>query len=120
MKLFHIFSLSVLVAISACGRGYSEGDRAGVVSKLSNKGLIYKSWEGQLNLGGTTNTTDGIVASTWEFTVVDPTLVPKIQEAMSSGKRVNLHYVQWIQQGCSMDTDYEVTGVTVDSNEKNK
>lgn len=118
MKFLHILSLSALVAISACGRGYSEGDRAGVVSKLSNKGLVYKSWEGQLNLGGTTNSTDGIVASTWEFTVVDPTLVPKIQEAMNSGKRVNLHYSQWLASGCTMDTQYEVTGVTSSDEKK--
>lgn len=34
------------------GVNYSEGQRTGDVYKFSKKGLIYKSWEGEMYLGG--------------------------------------------------------------------
>jgi hypothetical protein len=42
------------IGIQCCGGlniEYSEGSRSGVVQKLSRKGVIWKTWEGELNLG---------------------------------------------------------------------
>ena len=104
----------VLLALTVlgCGRGYSEGDRTGILYKLSYKGLVWKSWEGELLLGGSKSTEQGVVANTWAFTIVDPSLVKSAQAYEKSGSPVTVHYVQWVQTGPSMDTDYEAISIT--------
>ena len=76
---------------------YSEGIRSGVVIKGSKKGIIFKTYEGQLNLltfGASKN--QNLVAETFDFSV--PTSeegVIKDLEAVSlSGERVSLHYIE--------------------------
>jgi len=59
--------------LTACGRGYSEGERSGVIFKFSSKGLIWKSWEGEMNLGGMR----GAVTNTWKFTLKDDRLLTR-------------------------------------------
>lgn len=106
-------AIASLLLASACGRGYSDGDRSGFVVKISSEGLVCKTWEGSMHLAGNSLGGGGSGSDTWDFTVYDPALVPKIQEAAASGKRVTLHYVQWVATGpCQSDTDYEVTGVS--------
>ena len=107
--------LLILVAallVISCGRGYSEGDRTGTLYKLSNKGLIYKSWEAELLLGGTKRTDQGIAANTWAFTIVQEDLIKPAQQFERSGTPVTVHYVQWLQSGLSMETDYEAVSIT--------
>lgn len=99
-----------LLTCFACGRGYSEGSRTGTLYKISHKGMVWKSWEGELNLGGLRPSDHGAIANTWNFTVVDPHVAASAEKL--EGKLVRVQYVQWIQSGCSMDTDYEVTGIT--------
>jgi hypothetical protein len=97
---------------SGCDRGYSDGERTGVVLKFSRKGLTYKSWEGRLDLGGASVNGDGqVVRNFWDFSVVDPAVVPKVQAAMRDGRRVTLHYQQWLNGPITIDTDYEVDDV---------
>ena len=74
---------------------YSDGDRTGVVVKLSKKGLIWKTWEGQMNLGAMSTDGGGMaVPSTFEFSVADENVVKQIQEAAKTGSRITLHYDQ--------------------------
>jgi len=40
----------VALLFSSCTNDYSEGQRVGVITKFSNKGLIWKSWEGELKI----------------------------------------------------------------------
>src|SRR5512147_659554 len=101
-----VWIVLALVALG-CGRGYSEGDRTGTLYKLSHKGIAWKSWEGELLLGGTKHTDQGITANTWAFTIVQEDLIKPAQEFERSGVPVTVHYVQWLQSGLSMDTDYE-------------
>jgi hypothetical protein len=112
MKLSCFLMLTALLCLLNCGRGYSEGDRNGTLIKLSNKGLMWKSWEGELLLGGAKRTDQGTVANTWAFTIVDPALVQAAQKFQSTGEPVTVHYIQWVQSGCSMDTDYEVVAIS--------
>jgi hypothetical protein len=95
---------------------YSEGTRSGTVTKLSNKGIIWKSWEGSLNQGGTKNVTDAngssqVVANAIDFNVEDPALVKELQAAMASGARVELHYHQWLLSPPSIENDRVVDEV---------
>ena len=76
---------------------YSEGVRSGVVVKVSKKGVLFKTYEGQLNLltfGASRS--QNMIAETFDFSVPTNELdVIKILEEVSlSGERVSLHYVE--------------------------
>ncbi len=96
-----------LLVLSACMPNYSDGTRAGVVTKLSHKGLIFKSWEGELQMGGLAV---GGVPNTFRFNA-DEAAVEKLQAAMVSGQRVELAYHQYALSPPSIDSDYVVTDV---------
>lgn len=105
--------LAVLVLVGcACGRGYSEGERTGTVYKLSNKGLIWKTWEGEMLLGGARQTDSGAVANIWAFTVLKPEMVKVVSDAQQSGQPMTAHYIQWFNSGPTMDSDYELISLT--------
>lgn len=85
-----------------CSHDYSQGSRTGTVIKFSKKGLMFKTWEGSMNLGGLRTTDDGVVANTFEFSI-DPTsyhhedqpmLIKEIQLALDSGYPIELYYNQ--------------------------
>lgn len=91
---------------------YSDGERAGVVTKFSKKGLLFKSWEGQMALGGTTTDDNGnTMANVWEFSVTDMELVNRIQDATTSGKRTTLVYNQYAIKPVKISSPYVVTAV---------
>jgi hypothetical protein len=92
---------------------YSEGDRAGVVSKLSKKGYIFKTHEGELNVGAQ-GQVGNMSNNLWQFTIAggDDKLTKEIEDAMTTGKRVKLHYEQRYMKFSWMgDTEYFVTKV---------
>jgi lysophospholipid acyltransferase (LPLAT)-like uncharacterized protein len=86
---------------------YSEGERAGYVQKLSKKGWICKTWEGEMAMV----TMPGTVAEKFYFTVREDAVAAKINETV--GRRVVLTYQEhkWIPFSCFGDTGYFVTGV---------
>lgn len=103
-----------------CGQGYSDGERTGIVSKFSRKGLVYKSWEGELNCGGLRQrtTTDGsgnpkieTVANVWAFHASDEHSA-RIQEAMRRNEAVTIRYRQWFHSPITQTSDYDVLEVT--------
>lgn len=95
-----------------CGSGYSEGTRTGVVVKLSNKGLVAKSWEGEMNLGSTLVDGNGVaVPSVWSFSIKDDTIAKEIENSSRAGKRVTLHYNQWLIRPWNIETPYVVDRV---------
>jgi hypothetical protein len=51
------------------GYTYSEGSRTGVLLKFSKKGYMFKTWEGELNLGGMTQEGGAMLNNIWEFSV---------------------------------------------------
>jgi hypothetical protein len=65
---------------------YSEGDRAGYVQKLSKKGWLCKTWEGEIAMV----TMPGAIPEKFEFTVRDDAVAEKINTL--AGKRVVLYY----------------------------
>ena len=92
---------------------YSEGERAGYVQKLSKKGWICKTWEGEMAMV----TMPGTVAEKFYFTVREDDVAHRINATV--GRRVVLTYEEhkWIPFSCFGDTGYFVTGVreTADS-----
>jgi len=88
---------------------YADGERAGYVQKLSRKGWICKTWEGEMAMV----TMPGTVSDKFYFTVPDNAVANTIN--VSVGKRVALHYEQhkWIPTSCFGETEYFVTSVRV-------
>jgi hypothetical protein len=96
---------------------YSEGERVGTVYKLSKKGWIWQTNEGELNLGGVSAGEGGImVPNAWAFSVRpadEAKVLPVIQEAMKSGHRITVTYTQYALSPISWgDTQYYITNVT--------
>lgn len=86
---------------------YSEGERAGYVQKLSKKGWLCKTWEGEIVMV----TMPGAIPEKFEFTVRDESVVEKINA--QAGNRVVLHYQQhkFIPTSCFGETEYFVDNV---------
>jgi hypothetical protein len=86
---------------------YSEGERAGFMQKLSRKGWICKSWEGELSLVAL----PGAAPEKFLFTVRDDAVAARINQQV--GQRVALTYEQHIglPTTCFGDTEYFVTEV---------
>lgn len=111
IKWIGLVSLLFVSGCSGCVHDYSEGDRHGTIVKVSRKGMFTKSWEGQMNLGGTMRSGDTVVPSTWEFSILDETLVPRAQAAAASGERVTVHYRQWWAGPATQDTPYDAISI---------
>ncbi len=88
---------------------YSDGERAGYVQKLSRKGWLCKTWEGEMAMVSM----PGTVSEKFIFTVPDPAVAAKINASV--GKRMALHYEQhkWVPSSCFGDTEYFVNDLRV-------
>jgi hypothetical protein len=101
--------LVVLWFLFAFNWSYSTGERAGYVQKLSQKGWLCKTWEGELAMV----TMPGTTPEKFLFTVWDEKVVEEINKAM--GRRVSLHYEQKVglPTTCFGETRYWVNRITV-------
>ena len=100
--------LAALYLLGAWSWSYSSGERAGWVQKLSKKGWVCKTWEGELALVSL----PGSSPEKFLFTIHDEAVAAKVTQAM--GKRVALHYEEKVglPTSCYGDTRYFVTSVT--------
>lgn len=111
--------LSLILAGTACvSENYSNGERIGLVTQFSQSGIIWKSWEGHLNL---TQTGMNSSSSTpFDFSIdndhEDSTVIKSIKYAADSGWKVKLTYHEtfnknwWNNRG---ETDHFITKVEV-------
>lgn len=90
---------------------YAEGERAGVLQKISRKGWICKTWEGELAM----STVPGVAPTIWQFSVRDSKVAEQLSQA--AGRRVVLHYQEHrgIPTSCFGETNYFVVGVRIDT-----
>jgi hypothetical protein len=100
--------LALLYTWLSLSFSYSDGDRAGFVLKLSRKGWICKTWEGEMQLVAV----PGAVPEKFFFSVRDDAVVSQINAVL--GKQVSAHYKQHIgvPSNCFGETQYYVDGVT--------
>lgn len=70
---------------------YSEGTRSGHLIKISKKGYVLKTYEGQLKLGGIdlANQDEGL-SDTWSFSVKKDDIYDQLEKMQ--GQKVVLHY----------------------------
>ena len=112
--LWAIMGLVIIVIIGFflwANYTYSEGTRAGDLIKISKKGYVFKTHEGQLKLGGIDleNRNEGL-SDTWSFSVKAHEIVDHLEKLQ--GQKVVLRYKEinyalpW--QG---DTKYFIIGI---------
>lgn len=109
LPLLVLLALFAGYAFVAVKWSYSSGERAGWVQKLSNKGWVCKTWEGELVLASL----PGSVPEKFAFTIQNDAVAALVNKAM--GKRVALHYEEKVglPGSCFGETRYYITGVTV-------
>lgn len=93
-----VISFLILIAlfiayVFLCGLTYSSGARTGIVIKISKKGYLFKTFEGELNLGGISEG-DGTIMPTkiWAFSVQRNDTATYNAITNTQGKHVRLHY----------------------------
>lgn len=110
-----IIILLFVAFVLICGTNYSDGARTGVVIKASHKGFLFKTYEGELNLGGISEG-DGTLMPTrvWKFSIPRGDTAVYNQIVRSQGKHVRLYYNEVLKvffwQG---DTPYMVSKVEI-------
>src|SRR5687768_18601204 len=75
---------------------YDEGVRAGTVLRISKKGMLFKTYEGQLNVqtfGAFKGANPIMEAFDFSVSATDEQVIQDLQTVALSGERVNLHYV---------------------------
>ena len=87
---------------------YSTGERAGYVQKISQKGWICKTWEGEIAMANL----PGAMPQIFEFSVRDDAVAEQISKL--AGQRVSLTYDEHpgIPTSCFGETPYFIVKVT--------
>ena len=110
---------SVIVLMAVLGFGgwtwftltynYSDGERAGYIQKLSRKGWVCKTWEGELSMINY----PGAAPEIFHFSVRGEKMAKDIEAVV--GKRVALSYEQHVNvpTSCFGETEYFITGLRV-------
>jgi hypothetical protein len=86
---------------------YSSGERAGLLQKISNKGWVCKTWEGEITMPSQ----PGIPPEIFRFSVRDEAVAQQLLKA--AGQRVSLSYEQHrgVPTQCFGETEYFITRV---------
>jgi hypothetical protein len=110
VKWMAILAILLCIMIAPFYLTKSEGERAGVITKLSRKGYVFKTWEGEMVQGSF----QVMTSTVWNFSVADREAIEKVRKAMESGKRVNASYKQVILRNpFKGETDYFITDVKI-------
>ena len=99
-----IIALWIWVAL---GYTYASGERAGYVQKISKKGWVCKTWEGELAMANL----PGTMPQIFSFTVRTDSIANLLEKNI--GKQVSITYEQHrgIPTTCFGETEYFVTRV---------
>jgi hypothetical protein len=113
---FIFLGLVATLFMTSCTENYSNGERIGMITKFSQKGLVYSSWEGSLN----TTQTGMNSAAPFEFSFDNDVNYPKdmstLDSAASEGWKVKIKYHEtWGKNWFSNrgETNYFVKDVQV-------
>lgn len=91
MKKLFVLAIAT-ITFTSCTENYSNGERIGMITKFSKKGLVYDSWEGTLN----TTQTGMNSAEPFQFSVDndvnDPATIANLDSAATYGWKVKIKY----------------------------
>lgn len=82
----------------------------GIVTKVSEKGLFFKSWEGEMLIALPTSVAGNTNPEKFAFNV-DPSAVDAVKKAVQEGNRVSLVYRQWFFPPPAIDNSHVVYAV---------
>ncbi len=87
---------------------YSSGERVGYIQKLSKKGWLCKTWEGELTMPPV----QGVVPEKFFFTVRDDAVAQLMNRGL--GKRISIGYEQHkgIPTTCFGESEYFIVKAT--------
>jgi hypothetical protein len=107
--LVGVLGVAALWITATLSFSYSQGERVGFVQKLSKKGWLCRTWEGELAM----SPVPGSPPQLFPFTVPDEAVARRI--AAGEGKRVSLTYEEkkGVPTSCFGDTSYWVRDVRV-------
>ena len=99
-----VFTIWSWIALSY---SYSAGERVGYVQKLSRKGWLCKTWEGELQMSNV----PGSAPILFQFSVRSDSLARAIEAI--AGRQVAIHYEQHVgvPSDCFGETEYFVDAV---------
>lgn len=116
MKKSIFILFGAIVLLTSCSENYSNGERIGLVTQFSKTGIVWKSWEGHLNM-----TQTGMNSSTpFDFSIdndhEDVNVVNKLDSAANLGWKVKITYHEtagknWFKN--RGETDHFVTNVEI-------
>ncbi len=92
IKSIPVLFLFISILFCSCSENYSNGERIGVITQFSETGLIWKSWEGHLNV-----TQTGMNSSVpFDFSIdndkPDEQIIKVLDSAAQYGWKVKLIY----------------------------
>lgn len=101
---------AVLWVWGTLGFVYSSGERTGYVQKMSDKGWVCKTWEGELAM----SPVPGSPPTIFDFTIRSDSLAKALEQA--AGHQVTLTYAQHkhVPSSCFGETEYFVEAFRVD------
>ncbi len=109
-----VLALVIVFFVIVYSVNISEGIRSGTVMKVSKKGVIFKTWEGQLNSGSIAQTGASSPTGVWEFSIPKDRedIFTELEEVSLSGERVKLRYKEkFAKFSWQGDTKYFVIDV---------
>lgn len=98
---FHFVLIAILMVIGLAScfitrENYSTGERVGYVTKFSYSGLVFRGYEGELNMSQTGFNSSG---APFEFSIdvsdkkhTNDQVIQKLREALTRGVKVKLRY----------------------------
>jgi uncharacterized protein YwgA len=111
MKKFLIIGITALIAVLSlyyafiCYVPYSDGVRSGELIKISHKGVLIKTWEGEISQG-----ISGAQIFTFSVLDKDQVVIDKLQEYQ--GQYVKVNYIERFKTFAWLgDTRYFITDV---------
>ena len=116
-SLFWLFLLVLIVVLPVCvfaawawitlHFSYSKGERAGYVQKISQKGWVCKTWEGELAMVNL----PGAMPEIFYFSVRNQAMAHRVEQLV--GQRVSLTYEQHkgVPSTCFGETEYFIVRI---------
>lgn len=71
----------------------NEGVKAGILNNVKHKGVVFKTWEGELIQSGFRPGQQGLQSNEFNFSVEDEELAKHLMQL--SGQQVKLHYKEY-------------------------
>jgi hypothetical protein len=99
-----VFALWIFAALHT---SYSNGERAGYLQKISKRGWLCKTWEGDIQI----TAVPGVAPEIFTFSVRSDSIAAELNKY--AGQRVVVTYAQHkgLPSSCFGDTEYFITGV---------